>query len=728
MTNCMNPDNGRCPRLAVIGGRLEDDNAAIYQEMHRLSDGRMVIFPTASSEPKVVGEETVAVFQAYGFDVVLAEVYGEGAAQAACDPQIVALVHDYGSVFFTGGNQSFITDALAPAGVASPLLTAIRDVHAQGGLVAGSSAGAAMMSDTMIVGGTSLEAATFGVITSPEQPGMLLGRGLNLFHWGIVDQHFIKRGRLGRLIVAMMESDIPYGFGIDENTALFVKGNDAYVIGEYGVFVLDMRAAQYDYALRTAKNILISYLDDGDGLDLRNIEPRVGSQKMPVTRQDVAYSAPARSLRNVFGAYTLYDLLARLVLGDPLNYTHDHASAIDPKNAMAATIEFARLPEVSQSFIAIRNNELRMTAIRFQASLVSHKLNASQLNASQYSALSRDYGIKPRPESRLLLLGSTPLARDAHLFDDLLNACSNEVGIIAAASAEPRSDAREYLRALADRGIHAVDFNITIDNIERLSLDRALIERIAALKTIILTGGNQIRLVEALLHRGEVTPVLQALVRAYCAGATLIAVGGAAAALSGFMIAGGSSYEALRFGIASDMGRRGLVIQEGLGLFGSGIVDQNLASARRLGRLVVACAEENVRYGLGICEDSGFISNHDNSLLTVVGARGVVLVETDPTQIVLQGDDFIAAGTRLTFALPGDVIDLNTGTLRRQQADEPADAALRQLMTDFIDECGGSDGYSSAEHRDSGPLSLRFNAIGQGCGLLNMTCLRERHG
>jgi cyanophycinase-like exopeptidase len=48
----------------------------------------------------------------------------------------VALVHDYGSVFFTGGNQSFITDALAPAGVASPLLTAIRDVHAQGGLVA----------------------------------------------------------------------------------------------------------------------------------------------------------------------------------------------------------------------------------------------------------------------------------------------------------------------------------------------------------------------------------------------------------------------------------------------------------------------------------------------------------------------------------------------------------------------------------------------------------------
>ncbi|HBX8239877.1 TPA: cyanophycinase [Klebsiella pneumoniae] len=716
-------DKERRPRLVIIGGRLEDDNEAIYAGMHRLAAGRIVIFPTASSEPEVVGAETVAVFQAHGFDAVLAPVYGEQAAQAACDPAIAELVRDYGSVFFTGGNQSFIVDALEPAGKESLVLKTIRAAHAAGGLVAGSSAGAAMMSDTMIVGGTSLEAATFGVITSPDLPGMLLGQGLGLFHRGIVDQHFIKRGRLGRLIIAMMENHIPYGFGIDENTALFVDGDDAWVCGEYGVFVLDMRNATYDRVGRSAENIIFSYLDDGDGLDLTDMQARVNPDKMPVSGQDVAYSAPARSLRNVFGAYTLYDLLARLVLGSPESYNSDSASAIDPKSGMATTIEFARISERSKPFILIRNNELRMTALDFRARLVSAKLNASQLRAHQYGTLSRDYGIKPRADSRLVLLGSTPLAQDSRLLDDVLNLCVGEVGIIAAASASPRSEADRYVRALEERGIEAIDFNITIDNIERLGLDRAIVERIAGLKTIILTGGNQIRLVEALLHRGEVTPVLQALIHAYAMGAVIIAVSGAAAALSGFMIAGGSSYEALRFGIASDMGRRGLVLQEGLGLFGSGIIDQNLASTRRLGRLIVACAEEGVRYGLGICEDSGFITQDNNTLLTVIGARGVMLVETDATQITLQGDDFIAAGTRLTFALPGDVINLDTGLVYRQQPGGLADSELERLVEELIEECGGSSCSIAGA-----PLTLRFNAAGDGRGVLEMASLREKHG
>jgi len=59
-------------RLAVVGGRLEDDNAAIYAEMHRLSGGRILVFPTASSEPVEVGEETLAVFRSHGFEAEVA--------------------------------------------------------------------------------------------------------------------------------------------------------------------------------------------------------------------------------------------------------------------------------------------------------------------------------------------------------------------------------------------------------------------------------------------------------------------------------------------------------------------------------------------------------------------------------------------------------------------------------------------------------------------------------
>lgn len=84
------------------------------------------MFPTASSEPEEVGSETIAVFRAHGFDVALSAVHGSKAAKAAMDPAQAQLVQDYGSVYFTGGDQALITDALAPGGKDSRVLRAIR--------------------------------------------------------------------------------------------------------------------------------------------------------------------------------------------------------------------------------------------------------------------------------------------------------------------------------------------------------------------------------------------------------------------------------------------------------------------------------------------------------------------------------------------------------------------------------------------------------------------------
>ncbi|WP_323990751.1 cyanophycinase [Nguyenibacter sp. L1] len=735
---------GNRPKLAVIGGRLEDDNDAVYREMHRLSGGRIVVFPTASSEPDAVGAETVAAFRAHGFDAALAPVHGPGAARAAHDPALAALVGAYGSVFFTGGNQAFITAALAPQGRATPLLDAIRTAHAAGGLVAGSSAGAAMMSDIMIEGGTSLEATTFGVVTNPDRPGLLLGRGLGFFPWGIVDQHFLKRGRFGRLVMAMAETGTPRGYGIDENTALFVDGTQGRVIGEYGAVIVDMAGAAYDRQGRTIDGIAFSYLDDGDSFDLPDHRVTPDMHKRPVLASEIAYRAPARSPRNVFGAYTLYDLLARLVLGDSTAYAADRARAIEPKAGIATTVELGRVPDRSRGLIALRDDMLRMTALDFRAAVAARKLDAAQLAASRRAALARDYGIAPGDDARLVLLGSSPLRCNA-LMRDLARDCMRDhtgpVGIIAAASSEPRNEAQSWLRAFRRHGVEAIDLGLTIDNVELA--DPALVERIAGLRAIVLAGGNQIRLVETLLHRGEVTPVLLAIARAYAAGATIVAVAGAASALSGSMIAGGSSYEALRFGVASDMGRRGIVIQEGLGLFGSAIVDQNLTAARRLARLVVACAEEGVRYGLGLCEESGVVAGHDNAHLTVIGRHGAVLVDIDLLRTALQGDDFRTEGTKLHMALPGDVIDLDTGTVTRAaprtgmpnadplNADNTPDAAmpdadtrLAQLVGDLLEDCASRRGAGGPPH--DGPIALRFTATGNGSGLLDIESIRDR--
>jgi hypothetical protein len=259
--------------------------------------------------------------------------------------------------------------------------------------------------------------------------------------------------------------------------------------------------------------------------------------------------------------------------------------------------------------------------------------------------------------------------------------------------------------------------------------EEELDEQIAGLRTIILTGGNQIRLVETLLYRGEVTPLLMAIARARASGAMIVGVSGAASALSGFMIGGGTSYEALRFGIASDMGRRGLVIQEGLGLFGAAIVDQKLSSARRLGRLAVACAEEGVRFGLGLLEDSGVIANHDNSQLTAIGARGAVLVEIDPLKTELAGDDFIAPGTRLCFAGPGDVIDMAAGTVTRLAPATASAAVLDTLVDELIEDCIGDAGPVTAPGvTHEAHISLLYSSDGDGTGHLDIESIRDRHG
>jgi cyanophycinase len=717
------------PKLAIIGGRLEDDNAAIYEEMHRLAGGRIVVFATASSVPDEVGPETVGVFRAYGFDAVLAGVHGPGAIGAAQNKAIADLVDDYGSVYFTGGDQALITGALAPYGRESRVLKAIRRAQRRGSLVAGSSAGAAIMSEVMFSGGTSLEAATYGVVGDADEPGMLLAPGLGFFPWGIVDQHFIKRGRFGRMVVGMQASGAKRGYGIDENTALFVEGTNARVIGEYGVFVFDLQQAKFDLPNKLIDNIVFSYADDGDSLDLATGEVLPGPGKRPVTLRDITYDAPARSLRNVFGAYTLYDLVARLVLGDPEAYPADRARAIEPRAGCATSVEISRQGGRALAYIVGDGRDFRMTAVDFRAGMQTRQLNAAQLAENRRAALSRDYGVQPGLQARVMMLGSAPLDRDSPLLAELASRCEGPVGVLAAASSEPRAVAREYIDALHSQGVEAIDLGVTIDNVDRRMRDEALVEQIAALRTIVLTGGNQIRLVESLLYRGEVTPLLTAMARARAAGAMIVGVGGAASALSGFMIGGGTSYEALRFGIASDMGRRGLVIQEGLGLFGAAIVDQKLSSSRRLGRLAVACAEEGVRFGLGLLEDSGVIANHDNSKLTAIGARGAVLVEIDPLKTELAGDDFIAPDTRLCFAGPGDVIDMAAGTVTRLAPATASAAALDTLVAELIDDCIGDAGPVTAPGvTHEAHIALLYSSDGDGTGHLDIESIRDRHG
>lgn len=676
-------------RFAIVGGRLEDDNRQVYREMRRLCGGRILVFPTASSEPLEVGQETLEAFERHGFTAEVIPLTEDNAPMMARDESIIEKIAEVGSVYFTGGDQSKILNALKPGGVDTPVLKAIRKAHDEGGLLAGSSAGAAMMSLPMIVGGTSYEAMFNGVTDNPDEEGLLLGEGLGFFGQGLVDQHVIKRGRLARMIVALAHTGVRRAFGVDENTAMIIDGPNGQVVGEYGVFFLDSRGADFDTEARRFDNVRLSYLDDGDRFTFPGFALQPSERKRRVKKTEIAYKAPARSQRNAFGAYAVYDLIARLVLGDKETYRTDTLSVVDPRTKLMASATIERKQGLSRCLIATPPEGLRITALNLLVSLKVEEATQAIMETREQRGV-RTFGMDLNERSRIVLLGSSPLyaeRSDQHEMVALMG--GGPVGILAAASAEARRTAQEHVDFFEAHNIEAVDLGVTIDNVDYLERDQDALDRITDMKAIFLCGGNQIRLVETLLHRGEESAVLRAMARAYANGATLIAASGAVSALSRLMIAGGTSHEAMRYGVASDLGHPGLAIHEGIGLLAAGIADQNLLSGRRLGRLVIACAEEGETFGIGVCDESAVLATKSSRELTGAGRHGFVLIDTSKSDMRSGRDGFVARGVSIRMFGPGDRINLTTGHVERiapaQHAAETFERLTSQILREGVD-------------------------------------------
>lgn len=209
--------------LVIVGGGLEDDNAAVFTRFVELcADGPIGIVPTASGDGLEAGEHSAARWRKWAGtrEVVVIPLTQFDAAKAS-DPAIIAQIDSCGGLWFTGGDQSRIVAVFRPEGKDTPAMQAVRRVLDKGGVVGGTSAGAAMMSDPMITGGRSRS----GKSTDPENQDdrrVRTGPGLGLFTLGLTDQHFLERGRMGRLIDAMQDTGVTTGVGISENSALVV--------------------------------------------------------------------------------------------------------------------------------------------------------------------------------------------------------------------------------------------------------------------------------------------------------------------------------------------------------------------------------------------------------------------------------------------------------------------------------------------------------------------------
>lgn len=280
--------------LMLIGGSDRDGNELLWSEFTRLARGRqgqVAVFPTASSFPKRTCELMSQHLRSRGLDpfvVPLSPLLTEtDFRQIAADPEWVERVRTADAVFLTGGEQARYRQALIAAdGAETPLLGAIREVHQQGGLVAGTSAGTAVMSRIMFIDAEQI----LPVLQRGAQLNREVAAGLGFLptDW-FVDQHFLTRGRFGRSLVAMQSYQFPYGLGIDEDTALIVEqGVRARVVGYRGVVLMDASAAATDPAESRFhwRNVKLSYLSHGDAVDLQTRVVSPGPAKRDQDRID----------------------------------------------------------------------------------------------------------------------------------------------------------------------------------------------------------------------------------------------------------------------------------------------------------------------------------------------------------------------------------------------------------------------------------------------------------
>lgn len=172
-------------------------------------------------------------------------------------------------IFFTGGDQLRITSMIG----GTPTYDALKKACESGCIIVGTSAGASVMSDTMIVQGEDDE--------SPRKCTLKMSPGLGLIKNIMVDQHFAQRGRIGRLLTGIAQNPEVLGIGIDEDTAIIVSDEGiAEVIGSSAVYFVDGSnisysnvSEQYSEEVLSIYNVKLHVLKEGNKFNLLSKTP-----------------------------------------------------------------------------------------------------------------------------------------------------------------------------------------------------------------------------------------------------------------------------------------------------------------------------------------------------------------------------------------------------------------------------------------------------------------------
>lgn len=256
--------------LIIIGGHedKEGEKVILKEVASRVGSGKLVVATVASSEAEEMWKDYRKVFGELGVKKI--EHLDINTREEGLSFERIRILDGATVVFFTGGDQLRITTQIGD----TPIYEAIQEIHAHGGTVAGTSAGASAMSETMLVSGNGDESHRVGA-------AFQMAPGLGLLQGVVIDQHFAERGRTGRLVAAVGQNPKNLGVGLDENTAIVVHGEEYFdVIGDGAVYVVDGRGVTYSNLAQADQDetmaiydIKLHVLNAGRRFDLESRRP-----------------------------------------------------------------------------------------------------------------------------------------------------------------------------------------------------------------------------------------------------------------------------------------------------------------------------------------------------------------------------------------------------------------------------------------------------------------------
>jgi cyanophycinase len=258
------PSSTHGPILAIGGAEDKFRDRIILSRFIALAGGhgaRIVVVPTASSI-EFAGERYKAIFLSLGISSV--EVAYISDRTDAGSEDVAALLELATGIFLTGGNQMRLASIIG----GTRAMSIIRQRNKDGAVVAGTSAGASILSSHMVAFGSSG--------ASPKQRMAQMIAGFGLVPEAIIDQHFRQRDRIGRLMMMVATNPGLLGVGIDEDTAaLFTSDGILEVLGRHSVTVVDGGDAYSNvhqvkgHGDITVSGAIIHMLTNGNRFDMR---------------------------------------------------------------------------------------------------------------------------------------------------------------------------------------------------------------------------------------------------------------------------------------------------------------------------------------------------------------------------------------------------------------------------------------------------------------------------